>query len=152
MTGLTDAQKKARRKAGSPASTGGQFGQMPRGTGPEVPVEGPMTAKTYTTANDFIQTELAEAVHAGDGVPDGFDCGELFARLQNMGLIVWKDGWVDREGGYNGDDPTQTGYCWLPSQGYAWATDEDGNPLDEDGARFWGVVANMLDEMSNESR
>ncbi len=109
------------------------------------PPEGKEMPETYANTTDFISSVLREMIDAED---ISIDFDDLLDRLVAAGLVVWDDGWVESLGGYSGNDPSENGYVWLPGQGYRWASNEDGERVDEDGEKFWAIVEDMLNATS----
>ena len=91
---------------------------------------------TYTTITDLIQREIAPAIATDDTLTG--DQGDRIAakvctRLQAAGLVMWHDGFDEARGAY-----------WLPAQGVRMVDPGD------DGATFWGIVADVLADQDGE--
>ena len=91
---------------------------------------------TYTTITDLIQREVRPAILTDDTLtPDQVDAiaDEVTTRLQAAGMVMWDDGYDEDRGAY-----------WLPAQGFRMVDPGD------DGATFWGIVADVLADQDGE--
>jgi len=88
--------------------------------------------KVYASFTDIVAQEVRPALLTDETLtPAQVDqlAPEVARRLEAAGLVVWDDGWSDARQAY-----------WLPAQGFRMVE------TDDDGAGFWAVVADVLEE------